>query len=281
MGSADGGRLGIRKVRNKGPDADRWNLLIFAEGYQQGDVGAGSKFDQDARNLFDELMSISPFSEFKSAINLFCVDTWSIDRGAFLPPCTGQPAGAAKRTYFDSSFCNYGRLEYLSVDADAVKLEAASLNPHYDALIVLVNEDVYGGSGDRNVAVCTRDVPTRRLVAHELGHAAFKLADEYERSGRVHSASEPQAPNVTVTLAPLKWTATSGVAIPTRRNPACGQFTTNAAVPLATVGAFEGGRNFECKVYRPSQACMMRDWTSDFCPVCKKAIRAVLQPYMP
>jgi hypothetical protein len=281
MGSADGGRLGIRKVINKGPDADRWNLLIFAEGYKKSDVGAGSKFDQDAQALFTELLTVSPFGEFKSAINLFLVDTWSIDSGAFLPTCGGLPAGPAKRTYFDSSWCNFGRLEYLSVNADAVKLEAATLKPQYDAIIVLVNENSYGGSGDRHVAVCTREVTTRRLVAHELGHAAFKLADEYESSGRVHSTTEPQAANVTVKLTTLKWTKTPGVPIPSRRNQGCAQLMQNPAVPVGAVGAFEGGRNYECNVYRPSLTCMMRDWSSDFCKVCKAEIRARLTPFLP
>lgn len=282
MGRTDGGYQGIKKIINKGPDGTRWDLLIFAEGYQAADLGDGRKFDNDARALVADLLLVSPFYEFKSAINVFRVDTWSTEKGAWLPPPCGPP-GPPKKTLFDARFCNGGRKEYLTVDTDAVIEMAVAIYPKYEALVVLVNEDEYGGSGDAGVAVCTRKPSTRKLVAHELGHAAFDLADEYEEPG-VHGNFEPLAANVTIETrsSHLKWGAllSPGVPIPTTLNPVCGASKTTT-LPASTVGAFEGGRKRQCKVFRPSVKCRMRDWNTEFCKVCKAEIRARLTPFLP
>jgi hypothetical protein len=282
MGRADGGFKGITKIVDNGPDGTRWDLLVFAEGYQVGDLGTGRKFDQDVRALIADLARISPFDEFTTAVNVFRVDTWSTDKGAWMPPPCG-PASAPKKTLFDSRFCHNGRKEYLTVDTDWVKEFAANVYPKYEALVVLVNEDEYGGSGDGNVAVCTRKPSTRKLVAHELGHAAFDLADEYEGPG-THPAVEPLAANVTVETiaANLKWKSllTPGAPVPTTRNAVCGACLTTS-LPANTVGAFEGGRTRECNVYRPSVNCRMRDWNSQFGKPCKAEIRARLTPFLP
>lgn len=282
MGSADGGVNGITKIVNKGPDGTRWDLLIFAEGYQPADLGNGKKFDKDARALVADLLLVSPFNEFKQAINVFRVDTWSTDKGAWMPPPCGLP-GPPKKTLFDARFCTNGRKEYLTVDTDAVIAMAAAIYPQYEALVVLVNEDQYGGSGDRQVAVCTRKPSTRKLVAHELGHAAFDLADEYEGPG-THGPDEPLAANVTVETrsSHLKWKPllTPGVPIPTTLNPVCGTSLTTT-LPASTVGAFEGGRTRQCNVFRPSANCRMRTATAEFCKVCKAEIRARLTPFLP
>jgi hypothetical protein len=282
MGGSNGGYIGITKIIDKGPDGTRWDVLIFAEGYQLADLGNGKKFDKDARALMADLLLVSPFNEFKSAINVFRVDTWSTDKGAWLPPPCGPP-GPPKKTLFDARFCNNNRKEYLTVDTDAVIEMAAAIYPHYEALVVLVNEDEYGGSGDRHVAVCTRKPSTRKLVAHELGHAAFDLADEYEGAG-AHGPDEPLAANVTLEMrsSHIKWKPllSPGVPIPTTLNPVCGA-TKTTALPASTVGAFEGGRTRTCRVFRPSINCRMRDWNSDFCKVCKAEIRARLTQFLP
>jgi IgA Peptidase M64 len=282
MGSSDGGYNGITKIINKGPDGTRWDLLIFAEGYQAADLGNGKKFDKDARALVADLLLVSPFNEFKQAINVFRVDTWSIDKGAWMPPPCGPP-GPPKKTLFNAQFCGGGRKEYLTVNTDAVIEMAAAIYPKYEALVVLVNEDEYGGSGDSHVAVCTRKPTTRKLVAHELAHAAFALDDEYEGPG-THGFEEPLAANATIETRSthLKWKAllSPGVPIPTTLNPVCGASKTTTLAP-GTVGAFEGGRKLTCNVFRPSVKCRMRDFNSEFCKVCKAEIRARLTKFLP
>jgi IgA Peptidase M64 len=282
MSSAEGEYVRIRKIVDKGPDSARWNLLIFAEGYLQGDLGYNKKFHKDAMALVADLLTVSPFDEFKTAVNVHRVDISSAEKGAWMPPPCGS-AGPPKKTFFDARFCNGGRQEYLTVDTDAVIALAKNIFPEFDALVVLVNEDVYGGSGDFGVAVCTRKPSTRKLVAHELGHSAFALADEYD-GPNVHANEEPAAANVTLETrsAHLKWKGllSQGVPIPTTLNATCGASKTTTLGP-GTVGAFEGARTCQCNVFRPSANCRMRDWTAQFCKVCKAEIRARLQPFLP
>jgi len=47
-------------------------------------------------------------------------------------------------------------------------------------IVVLHNEDKYGGSGGKGIAVVTWYARSYQVLAHELGHSFFGLSDEYE-----------------------------------------------------------------------------------------------------
>jgi len=125
---------------------------------------------------------------------------------------------------------------------------------------------------------------------HELGHAAFGLADEYpyfagcttdDAKQDTYTGSEPVEPNVTANtnLSTLKWAGYVDVSSPwpTTRNADCTQCDTQSS-PLATgeVGLFEGAKHFHCALYRPAFDCRMNHNTVAHCSVCAGVITTTI-----
>ena len=142
--------------------------------------------------------------------------------------------------------------------------------------LVFVNSTVYGGGGGGpdGVAVASLYDPDW-TGPHELGHAAFGLADEYCYDAGSYTGSEPVEPSVTAvnTLTGLKWASSVDPAtpIPTTTNPdlTCLTCDTQASrVAVGTVGLFEGAKSVACGCYRPEYNCLVRTFYVGFCTVC-------------
>ena len=105
-------------------------------------------------------------------------------------------------------------------------LRDIAANVPYDALIIMVNQDRYGGGGIYRL-YCTFTAHNQwsdYLLLHEFGHSFGALADEYYSSSVAYNdfypkGREPVDPNITALLHPdgLKWRelVTEGTAIPT------------------------------------------------------------------
>ena len=133
------------------------------------------------------------------------------------------------------------------------------------------------------------------IVLHELGHAAFDLADEYnywvgcgEESDHDEAPTgEPFQPNVTANTsrASLKWRhlLSPGVPVPTMLNPDCTQCDDAANVlgDDTKIGLFEGAKYYHCGRFRPAYRCRMRQNAQPFCRVCVEAIAAHLAEFIP
>ena len=221
MASTDGTIIGLTKIVNAGTASGKWNLVIVAEGYRAGEL---RHFDTHARAFAAALRATPPFAALAAAINVYKLDVSSTDSGADDPPACGG-TGAVANTFFDASFCNEGLHRFLLVDNKAVLSAVDAALPEYDAVVVMVNSPLFGGSGEGQVAVCSREARANDIALHELGHSAFDLADEYSEGKRNHRPIEPAQVNVTIqkTLANLKWKqlVAAGTAIPTETNPAC------------------------------------------------------------
>ena len=87
----------------------------------------------------------------------------------------------------------------LVLDEDAAWSVARSVDPETDAVLVVVDSPAYAGVSGHLVAAVTCHEQAPRVALHELGHAVFGLADEYEgprlRSG-ASGPGEPAAPNL-------------------------------------------------------------------------------------
>lgn len=149
----------------------------------------------------------------------------------------------------------------------------------YEHIIVLVNSDRYGGGGILNSynLTSTHHKHFKPVVVHEFGHSFAGLGDEYayetEENPIYPSSIEPWEPNLT-TLANFKskWAdmVTEGTPIPTPENE----------VKAGTIGAYEGAGYSLKGVYRPSVDCRMRtNKNPDFCPVCTRAIKQLIDFY--
>lgn len=289
MGSGDGTVLGRTKIVDHGSPAQRFNLVLVGEGYTSAQQ---SDFNTHADSFVNALFAMAPFDAMQAAFNVYRVNVESTDSGADDPVACGG-SGAAPATYFDARFCNAGIRRLLVVDSALVTTVVAAQVPQYHHILVLVNSSIYGGSGG-SVGVFSMAPSANDIGIHEMGHAAFGLADEYEywagcgvdTDRNVHPAVEPAEPNVTIDTNrnTIKWRdlINPDTAMPTTENADCSMCDPQGnPVAADTVGAFEGAHYYHCDAYRPQFDCMMRALGHPFCAVCQERIRATLAPYMP
>ncbi len=279
MGSSlDGEVTGRVTLVNRAPAANSYNVVIMSDGFRAEEMG---KFAADADRYVAALMSSAPFDDCRIRVNVHRVDVTSIDSGV-------DAGDFDHRTFFDTLF--YGRL--LLTNHALVATVASQQVPEWDLVLLIVNNDqYYGGSGHPNVAVASTGAGTD-VALHEIGHSAFGLADEYDYYNYCggdtdkdhHPAAEPSEPNVTTarTRETVKWAHLIAVAtpVPTTRNPDCTRCDEQASpVPAGTVGLFEGGHYFHCDAFRGEFNCRMRISAERFCAVCGDHIARVLAPF--
>jgi hypothetical protein len=288
VGTSDGSVLGSTMLVNSGPTNSRWNLVLVSEGYRSSEM---TQWHSDAQSFVNQFLTTPPFDEpaIQGRINIFRVDVTSTDSGADDPTTCGG-TGATPATFFDATYCSGGLARLLTANATTVQGVLNAQVPGWHQAIVVVNSSKYGGSGGA-VAVTSTTSGWITVATHELGHAAFGLADEYEylvgcgaETGHdTYTGTEPAEPNVTANsnAATIKWAALvqAGTAMPTTSNANCAVCDPQASpVPAGTIGAFEGARYFHCALFRPAFDCMMRNLTP-FCGVCRRAIRRTLHPF--
>jgi hypothetical protein len=289
MSAADGQVLGATQIVDNGSPAQRFNLVIVSEGYRNEEL---TQFADDARQLSEVLFATPPFDQLRQAINIYRVDVASTESGAADPVACGG-TGAAPRTYFDASFCTNGIRRLLVVDDLSVLQVVRAQVTQWHMAWVLVNSPVFGGSGGA-VATMSKADGTTEIALHEMGHTAFKFADEYEYYAGCgvdvghdrHPAEEPAEPNVTTNAnrQTIKWggLVLPDTALPTTHNADCRDCDQQASpVPPGTVGAFEGAHYYHCGSYRPEFDCRMRALGFPFCAVCRQVIRDTLAPHLP
>jgi hypothetical protein len=296
MGAADGFVFSSVKLVDHGDDALRFSIVILGDGYRASEL---TKYHTDVDNFVNTLRATAPFNDLWCAINIHRVDVVSTDSGADDPSSCGDGSGgsgATPATFFDSKFCGDGNVRrLLTCDSALATSTAKSVVSQPGMTMVIVNTSTYGGSGG-SVATISTDADSAQIGLHEMGHTAFKLADEYEylqgcSSGETghdtFTDPEPFQPNVTKNTNPstIKWSSlltNSTDALPTTANPNCSKCDTQSNPKAATyVGAYEGAKTFHCGCFRPSYDCKMRKLADGFCPVCQNAIRDTLTPHLP
>src|SRR5581483_8278547 len=144
MGMSDGQVVGMTKIVDHGDPSQRWNLVVLSEGYQASQL---DQFHTDAQNFVRTMYQTPPYDELWCGINVYRIDVSSTDSGADDPAACGG-TGAAKRTYFDATFCGDGVIQrLLTVDEGSVHNVVNSLMPQAHMTLVIVNSSEYGGSG--------------------------------------------------------------------------------------------------------------------------------------
>ncbi len=292
MSTSDGSVIGATKIVDNGPDTARYTLVLVAEGYQNSEL---AQFHQDCQDLVDHMFTTPPLDELdlRCAFNVYRIDVASTDSGADDPTTCGG-GGVSRATYFDATFCGDGVIErLLTVDSGSVINVVDAHVTHHDRIVVIVNSTTYGGSGGA-VAVTSKGGNWLGVAMHEMGHAVFGLADEYDywqgcgtgEAGHDHyTGPEFAQANISATSdrATIKWASLVAAAtpMPTTTNANCSDCDTQgvpAGVTAETIGAWEGAGYNHCGAWRPTFRCMMRD-LSAFCGVCRARIRTVLAPY--
>ena len=257
---------------------NRVDILVLGDGYTSAQQAA---FAADAATLHDSMFGMAPYQQYASFVNWTTQFVASPQSGSDHPPyqanCTttsccadaeaqGDPlSGTSVDTAFDGTFCT-AQIHRLATVSYSTVLAAASANPDWDEIIVLLNDPVYGGSGG-SFAVTSTNANARLIVLHEYGHSFHRLADEYTSPYPGFppcsdiAGTAPCEANVTNQASPasIKWKdwIAAGMPIPSPSG-------------TAGVGLFEGARYQGSGFYRPQDNCAMRALGADFCAVCKQ-----------
>ena len=280
----------IPLMRN-GPSSHKVDLLFLGDGYPEKE-----EFVRDARRLAEALFQVEPFTSRRTDFNVTSLFTPAVAAGVSRPG-----AGIVRNSPLGASYDALGLKRYILTTDDRAWRNAAAFAPS-DFVIILVNEEEYGGGGIFNLyaAVAADSADSSHLLVHEFGHLFAGLGDEYFTSTVAYldfmaPGVEPWEPNVTALLDPgrLKWghLVQDGTPLPTpwdkpgheRRSRSNGENSTAAPKNPETepyagiVGAFEGASYTPTGLYRPALTCVMFSRNEpEFCLVCREAIEKMI-----
>ena len=186
------------------------DIAIVSEGYARNEA---AKFKADIERFTKIFFQYEPYGSMRDSFNIRGVLKPSEESG------TDEPrAGIYKNTQLDSSFNALGSERYLLTESNRALRDIASHVP-YDAVMIMVNHERYGGGGIYNF-YCTFTADTQfheYIFIHEFGHSFTGLADEYYTSSVSYNdfypkGIEPLEANITALLDPgnLKWRGSGG-----------------------------------------------------------------------
>ncbi|MBN1791230.1 MAG: hypothetical protein JW830_12080 [Bacteroidales bacterium] len=277
----------IPVIQNGNPH-QKVDLVILAEGYQADEL---DKFKSDLKYYTDLFFKVEPYKSRAKQFNISGIFSASEESG------TDEPRqGIYRNTRLGSSF-NAFDLDRYCLAEDNKSIRDVAANAPYDAILIMVNRDRYGGGGIYNwQTVFNTGSPWRDYVfLHEFGHAFAGLADEYFSSPVAYvdfytTGVEPLEPNITALIdtAHVKWEQylSPGIKVPTewgkatydslmnriptiqeesertRLNKQIDDFFRNH--PLRDkVGVFEGANYMSKGMYRPTLMSLMHKFEED------------------
>ncbi|MBN1951889.1 MAG: hypothetical protein JW801_11870 [Bacteroidales bacterium] len=258
-------------IHHSGKPQDKLDILLLAEGYTATDK---EKFLETADFLVSQFLEHEPYASYRNMLNVNAVFIPSEDAGA------DDPRGKKfVNTPLGCSFNTFGSDRYMTSEAPRDIFDQVS-KLSYDQLIIMVNEEKYGGGAIYNMYtfISAENENAVFLMLHEFGHAFASLGDEYFNSSVAYTdyfdlTIEPYQPNIT-TLIDFdgKW---ADMIDPSTPVP-----TPDTEEYESVTGVFEGAGYTAKGMYRPFRTCIMKDRTTDyFCPVCRQAIVDMLRFY--
>ena len=307
---ADGGTLlDTTTLLHSGNTRDKIDIVLLGDGFTdaQQDV-----FNTRVEEAIREFLNSHPIFALRSAFNFHRVNIGSPESGTdHFSTCNGMPTEFSDRqvrTALDTGYCNAGRgtgagsgsvYRAVASATESTVFEFARAAPDDDIIVVVINDSDKGGSaipGDTPVAFMTLHSEFKRILVHELGHAVFNLADEYDYEGPGrYAGSEPPEANITVQTNRdlLKWNSLvlPSTAIPTQRKneddcrvrtrpPEGLPPVPEEVVASDIVGTFEGATYSSCDIYRGEPNCTMRHSAQPFGAVCRRKIIQSLVPHL-
>ena len=149
---ADGscGSNGCLKLLYNGDPAQKLDVAIIGDQYSAGEM---TKFASDANVFMNGLLSYEPFNSQRNKFNFYRIDN------------------------LKSLVCAYYERQ-LSCNMNAVELEASQCPA--DQVIVIVNNDIYGGGvGEILFRFAYSYRGDYKVAVHEFGHSFGRLQEEY------------------------------------------------------------------------------------------------------
>ena len=232
-------------------------IAYVAEGYTKDQL---DDFVNDCKVAASALFEHEPFKKMQSSFNLVGVFTPSEQQGTSTPH-----EGRWNNTILGSHYDTFYSKRYLTT-LHLKRLHDILVCSPYEHIIVLVNNEQYGGGGIYNsyTLTSTKGPLFRPVVVHEFGHSFGGLADEYEYADTdpmYFSDTEPWEPNIT-TKADFsqKW---------------------QNLIDEGKAGLVEGGGYQSKGVWRGLPDCRMRtNEHKEFCPVCQQALQYLIDFYV-
>lgn len=246
-----------------GSGAGATRVLFVPEGFTEAEQAS---FHALVAQTLTALRAMPDFGRSWDRFTFVEQEVRSMGSGIDRPATTGAAASEVD-TAFDVSLGIGGvyRCAFFESRAGRVAVERLRDESGAAIVVVLANVNEWCGCAGPGVTVNAAESPERlaQVVAHEMGHALFGLADEYSSDGTARGAGcgAISMPNVASDLRRLPWAdLLTTTEIPTADT------TANASA----VGAFEGAGYCSTGRYRPTHECMMRSAYHPLCPVCRR-----------
>lgn len=263
----------VTALMENGPHAHKVDLAFSGEGYTEEEL---PKLRADATRFMEYLFSMEPYAHRRSDFNVYLVESVSADSGVDIPN-----HGQWKSTVMDSNFDTFYEDRYLTIQ-NHQKIASVYSGTPFDAIFVIANDEKYGGGGIYgSYAMGTSDNRlSNEVFIHEFGHSFAGLGDEYYDSSTAYqgfypAGVEPWEPNITTCVDfDSKWKdmIEEGTPVPTPNDP---------EKYYGVVGLFEGAGYMSKGCWRPYYECRMLNNTAPgFCPVCQRAIEAMIDFYV-
>lgn len=259
-------------VRQGGDPRESIDVAFVAEGFTHDQMG---DFLAMCDSSVMALAEHEPFRSMMDRFNFIAVMPVSRENGISVPR-----RGEWFNTALSSSFDTFYMDRYLTT-LHLQRLYDVMTGIPFEHFIILANTTEYGGGGIYNsytMASAKSKKFKLEVIVHEFGHSFGGLGDEYAYDDMYETHypadTEPWEPNLT-TLKDFgsKWQdmLPAGTAIPTV--PDGRGLTTK-------VGVYEGAGYQSKGVYRPVQECRMKvNQVKEFCPVCQRAMRQIIDFY--
>jgi len=248
---------------NSGASGQRMDIVLIGDGYTSAELG---KWQTDAQKISSGILADPLFAAYKNSFNVRRVDIASPQSGVSEGGVTRQPA-------LGTVIGCYGLARLVCADEAKVLAAVGSVTAAdaRDVIIVVANSTTYGGAGG-NIGTMTMHPSSIEIALHEIGHTAFKLADEYDY-GTCATSSEPSEVNVTrgSSRSTAKWGSliASGTAVPTQPG----------SYANGTLGLFVGAKYCTSGVYRPTENSRMRTLGQPWHKVNENRAGAVFASY--
>lgn len=248
-----------REILSSGTGNKTLKIVFLGDGYLERDR---KLLRRHAQSAWSRLRSVSPFSENSRLIEVSLLYTFSE---------AGKKFGTASFRY-GSEESSRNRLKVTNIGQ--AKTDARQAVKGAD-IIILMTRKMGRSHGGGGVIVLSENGDDS--IAHEVGHALGRLADEYQSTSmlsdrrKLPTDRDLAAPNVTLEKY-VDPTDDQSIA----RTAKWGHFL---ALPDASplVSAYQGGYYRTVGVWRPSYRCIMSNaHNSSFCPVCHEAMTKAL-----
>ena len=261
-----------RYIRQSGDPRECIDVAFVAEGFTADEM---DDFLAVCDSSIIALAAHEPFRSLIDRFNFIAVMPASPQRGVSIPH-EGRWVDSPLASSFDTFYSD----RYLTT-LHIKRLHDLVTNIPFEHFIILANTTEYGGGGiynSYNMASAKSPHSKLEVIVHEFGHSFGGLGDEYDYGNEAEpmypADTEPWEPNLT-TLVDFgsKWQdlLPGGTSIPTQ--PDGKQLTTK-------IGVYEGGGYQQRGVYRPTQDCRMKlNEVKEFCPVCQRALKRLIEFY--